>query len=254
MGTPHSWCPKQYARTAAFVPELGLPLIDLLAARPGERVLDLGCGDGTLTQRLGASGAKILGIDASPAMVGAARARGIQAEVMDGCAMCFDSAFDAVFTNAALHWMGDVGAVVNGVHRALRDGGRFVGEFGAEGNVATVIDAIADSLRRRGIKAEACNPWTFPPPDAFGRALKDAGFVVRHLERFERPTLLPGDIRDWLETFAACFLDAVAPDERPILIAEVRDRLASQLWRADGRWSADYVRLRFMAIKPLQAR
>jgi len=143
--TASKWSPADYAANAAFVPALGAPVLELLDPQPGERILDLGCGDGVLTEKIVAAGAVVIGVDASAAMIEAAQARGLDAHVVDGQALEFDSEFDAVFSNAALHWMLDSVAVANGVYRALRPGGRFVGEMVGEGNIATL---------RAGIRAE----------------------------------------------------------------------------------------------------
>ena len=243
------WNPDTYALNAGFVAELGEPVVAMLAPRPGERVLDLGCGDGRLTERLVAAGCSVVGVDASPDQVRAARARGLDARVMDGEALAFAGEFDAVFSNAALHWMKRPRRVLDGVWRALRSGGRFVGEFGARGNVATVAQAIAGALGRRGVSYRERDPWYYPTADEYRSELQAAGFHVLHAETFARPTPLPGDLVAWLETFAGAFLSALPAAERGGFCREVSDTLASAL-RHDGRWSVDYVRLRFHAVKP----
>lgn len=243
-----TWDPERYARTAAFVPENGLEVVEMLAPRPGDRILDLGCGDGVLTRALVEAGAEVVGVDASPEMVEAARARGLDARVMDGRRLDFDAEFDAVFTNAALHWMRDLPAVIGGVRRALKPGGRFVGEMGAEGNVATVEDAIETVLLKRRIGAQRLNPWVFPNVDGFHSLLQRRGFRMLHLESFERPTPLAGDITDWLGTFAGAFLAAIDEVDRPAVLGEIRALLAETQLRDDGVWWVDYVRLRFAAV------
>jgi trans-aconitate methyltransferase len=250
MSAGQSWDPDLYARKARFVAELGLPLVERLAPRPGERILDLGCGDGVLTEKLVAQGCTVVGVDASAAQIAAARARGLDARVADGEALTFDAEFDAVFSNAALHWMKRAAAVVDGVWRALRPGGRFVAELGAEGNVALIRAACAEALRRRGLDPDAVDPWYFPTREAYGALLAARGFALESLVLFPRPTPLDGDIAEWLAVFAVAFTSAVAPAERPALVAEVREALRPQLQDERGVWTADYVRLRVVARRP----
>ncbi len=244
------WDPARYAEHGRFVSDLAGPLVELLAPRPEEDILDLGCGDGVLTAAIAARCRSIVGVDASPAQVAAARARGVDARVCDGHALPFESEFDAIVTNAALHWMTRPDEPIDGMWRALRQGGRIAGEMGGAGNVAQISRALANALERRGIDPESRFPWYFPTPEAYRRRLAARGFEVRTMALVERPTNLPGDIVGWLETFAAPFLDAVAEDARPALLSEVRDALEPALYRQGTGWVADYVRLRFLAVKP----
>lgn len=250
MPSTHRWEPDRYARHARFVADHGHAVVDLLAPKPAERVLDLGCGDGALSEVLVAAGASVTGVDSSADMVAAARRRGIAAQVMDGAALTFVEEFDAVFSNAALHWMADLASVIAGVKRALKPGGRFVGEMGGEGNVATIVQALHDAVARRGVDGQSVNPWTFPSADEFDALLRAEGLEVEFLHLMHRPTVLPGDIEGWLETFACGFLHRHAAPERRAIIAEVREALRSRLRSANGEWVADYVRLRFAARKP----
>lgn len=245
-----TWNPNQYARTAGFVPELGRPVLELLAAQPGERILDLGCGDGALTEKLASLGCQVVGVDSSQAQAAAAQARGLDARVVDARALPFEAEFDAVFSNAALHWMRPPEAVIAGVWRALEPGGRFVGEMGGAGNIAQVLEALAAVLARRGLAFELLSPWYFPDEDEYRGKLEQAGFMVTSIERFSRPTALPGDIGDWLETFAGAFLGLFSDQERVQVIDELRDLLRSSLLNDEGVWVLDYVRLRFAASKP----
>lgn len=244
------WDAARYARNARFVADLGAPLVDRLAPRPGERILDLGCGDGALTVRLAAAGARVTGVDMSPDQVRAARERGVDARVMDGAALDFDAEFDAVFSNAALHWMRDADAVVDGVWRALRPGGRVVAEFGAEGNVAVVRAALRAAATAQGHDPAAVDLWYFPSPAAYRALLERRGFEVEEIVSFARPTPLPGDLRDWLETFCAGFLGGLDPAARAAFIDAVREAARARLQAADGSWTLDYVRLRVQARRP----
>ena len=246
-----SWDPKQYQANAGYVAELGKAVLDLLAPKRGERVLDLGCGDGALTREIARLDCDVIGVDSSEEMVEAARSCGIEAYVGDGAALRFVDEFDAVFSNATLHWISPPEAVISGVWRALWPGGRFVGEFGGSGNVATIISTIEAVLARRCVMV-AC-PWFFPTPADYATLLKKAGFVVHDIELFPRPTPLPGDVRGWLETFAQHYLHAVPEPEREALISEVVDVLRGSITDKEGNWFADYVRLRFRAEKPRSA-
>ncbi len=247
--TEQHWNPNVYLRDAGFVPALGAPLIEILAPQRGERILDLGCGDGTLTERLQALGAEVHGVDSSAEQIAAARMRGLSAEVMDGHALPFQHEFDAVFSNAALHWMLDPARMLEGVARALKPGGRFVAEMGGAGNVASVVRGYAAEFALRGLDIQRHNPWIFPSVAEYSARLVAAGFDVAAIELFNRPTALPGDVTDWLKLMTQSFLAAVPAAEQAELIAQVRSRIAAQTQRADGSWELDYVRLRFKAIK-----
>jgi trans-aconitate methyltransferase len=244
------WDPARYAHNAGFVAEMGLPVVDLLAPQPGERILDLGCGDGALTARLAELGCSVMGVDASAAQIGAAQARGLDARVVDAQALPFVGEFDAVFSNAALHWMPDVKAVIAGAWRALRPGGRFVAECGGDGNIAKIRAALYTALTRRGIDGRTLDPWHFLTPADYQARLTAQGFRVLTMTLTPRPTPLPGDITGWLATFAESFTLALPAEDRPAFIDEVRDILQPQLCDVQGQWTADYVRLRFAAVKP----
>jgi|SRR5579862_4863257 len=250
MSHPQTWDPERYALNARFVADLGMPAVELLAPRAGERILDLGCGDGALTEKLVAMGCRVTGVDASEQQIAAARARGLDARVMDGERLSFNGGFDAVFSNAALHWMRPADAVIDGVWNALEPGGRFVAECGGAGCVATISAALAAALARRRVDAARVDPWYFPTPEDYGTRLRRRGFVVTSIALIPRPTPLPGDITGWLETFAESFTAALPAAERPAFLDEVREALRPTLCGADGQWTADYVRLRFAAEKP----
>ncbi len=242
-----SWNPERYARNARFVSDLGAPVLASLAPQPGERILDLGCGDGALTEKIVAAGAEVVAVDGSPEQVAAARARGLDARVMDGQALTFEREFDAVFSNAAMHWMKRAEAVVSGVARALKPGGRFVGEFGGGDNVARLRRALIAALERRGYDGTAADPWYFPDDKSYRAVLEAGGFHVDSIALIPRWTPLPGEIEGWLETFGEAFLSRLPEDARGQAVADVREAVRAELQDETGRWHADYVRLRFAA-------
>ncbi|MFO1189229.1 MAG: methyltransferase domain-containing protein [Alphaproteobacteria bacterium] len=254
QGLTQSWSAERYARTARFVSDLGMPVVELLAPGPGECILDLGCGDGALTEKLAALGARVIGVDSAPDFIAAAKARGLDARLMNGEALALSETFDAVFSNAAMHWMLDQDAVMKGVFAILRPGGRFVVEMGGVGNVQTIATAVKAALSRRGIDPAPLVPWVFPTVEEQTARLKRHGFAVVSMALIPRPTPLPGALGDWLENFAEAFIKAVPPAEREAMKAEIAETLAPRLKNAEGCWIADYVRLRFSALRPADGR
>jgi trans-aconitate methyltransferase len=247
MTTSQSWNPDDYAAKARFVSDLATPVIELLAPQKGERILDLGCGDGVIVEKLNALGCSAVGVDGSPDMVKAAQKRELDARLMDGHRLSFTNEFDAVFSNAALHWMKDPDAVIAGVAKALKPGGRFVAEFGGYGNVTLVEQAINEAFKARGMSAASLNPWYFPTVEDYKARLEQGGFRVEEIALHPRPTELPGDIADWLSVFAGTFVGALPEKARHAFVDEVRDLLHPKLFK-NGVWVVDYVRLRFKAV------
>lgn len=244
------WDARLYRERTGFVSDLGAPVVELLRPRPGERILDIGCGDGVLTEKLVDTGCRVTAIDASEDMVRAAGARGIDARLMDATGLQFESEFDAVFSNAALHWIRPMEKVVAGVYRALKPGGRFVAEFGGHGNVRAIRSALHAALAKRGVAPDDVDPWKFPSPGEYERMLRDHGFEVESIEHFDRLTELPGGIADWIESVGRPFLRALPAGDRTSFLEEVETALAPVLRGDDGIWRADYVRLRVFAVKP----
>ena len=240
-----AWCAESYAHHAAFVPALGAPLLDRLDPKPGERILDLGCGDGTLTAQIAARGATVVGVDASASMIAAATARGLDARHRRAEELPFTREFDAVFSNAVLHWIKDADGAAHAVARALRPGGRFVGEFGGHTNIAAISVALRAVLPRYGL--DPPTDWYYPTPEAYRRVLEGAGFAVDDIALVPRPTPLPTGMAGWLETFRGTILDAIPDGRRQQAKDEIVELLRPSLCDDEGRWTADYVRLRFAA-------
>jgi SAM-dependent methyltransferase len=238
------WDAADYARVGAFVAELGGAALDLLEPQPGERILDVGCGEGTLTKKIVERGASVLGIDNSPEMIAAARAAGIDAVLMDAADMPFSSEFDAAFSNATLHWVLEKEQAARAIFRSLKTGGRFAGEMGGEGNLKTLREALDEELVIRGYvpPVEASN-W-YASPDEFALVYEAAGFEEIDARLIERPTPLDHGVAAWVTTFRKGWLDraAVPEQERAEIGAAVAHRFGSDV--------ADYVRLRFIMRKP----
>lgn len=248
--TQDSWSAEDYARNARFVSDLGAPVLDLLAPQPGERILDLGCGDGALTEKLVAAGADVLGVDASPDMIAAAVDRGLTAEVADAHTLQLSGPFDAVFSNAAMHWMTEPDRVLQGIWRCLKRGGRLVAEFGGMGNVAAIRTAIIAVLARdHGISTDLKDIWYFPSVAEHHGRLEAAGFDVTDIELIPRPTPVESGMRAWIETLAAPSLARLDPMDRPKAACEIEELVRPALCDTMGNWTADYVRLRFRAVR-----
>lgn len=245
-----TWNPQDYSQNARFVTDLGFGVVELLAPQPGERILDLGCGDGVLTKKLVDFGCRVVGVDASPEFIVAARALGLDARPMDGQALTFNEEFDAVFSNAALHWMKEMEKVIDGVYRALKPGGRFVAEMGGKGNIDKIEAATRRALRKRGLDKKVPEPNVYPSSEEYRAFLEKSGFSVKKIELFPRPTPLPKDIKTWLHIFPKNYLEAVAQQEREAFLEEIQEEVRPLLCDAQGRWTADFVRLRFAASKP----
>lgn len=246
-----TWDPQAYGREGAFVHQLASGVVDWLAPQPGEQILDLGCGDGQLTSRLAATGAVVAGMDASPAMVEAARAHGIAADCAQAEKLPYQNeAFHAVFSNAALHWVRGQDAMMAEVCRVLRTGGRFVAEMGGHGNIAAIRVALIAVLVRHGHPNAEDGVNYYPTADAYRRRLERRGFSLERIEFIPRPTPLgEGGMAGWLRTFRRGVLDSLPANLRDTVVEETCALLEPALRDEDGNWVADYVRLRFIARK-----
>jgi trans-aconitate methyltransferase len=245
------WDSDAYDGSHAFVYEYGADVLDLLDPQPGERILDLGCGTGHLTARIADAGADVVGIDQSAAMIETARKTYPELAFRRGDARGFavEEPFDAVFSNAVLHWINDQDAVLDSVADALRPGGRFVAELGGSGNVAAIVDAVRGELNANGY-GPPTNPWYFPTVGEHATTLSAHGFEVRYARLFDRPTELDDGeegMANWLDMFGDRLLGPVPEERRSEVVAAVEDRLRGELYD-DGVWTADYRRLRFVAV------
>ena len=248
----HRWDPALYDRRAAFVSQAASDLIDWLEPRAGEVILDLGCGTGELATAIATRGARVVGVDATAEMIAVARERAPPLEwiVGDGEALALDGMFDAVFSNAALHWMTRAETTARGIARALKPGGRLVAEFGGAGCVGTVCTAVAGELASRGDDPALWLRWYFPTIAAYASVLESVGFEPRTMTLFERPTRLSGrdGLADWMRIFLAPLVAHLGAGW-PAFAATVETRCRPRLY--DGRdWILDYVRLRLRAVKP----
>jgi trans-aconitate methyltransferase len=249
------WLPDIYDRRAAFVSASGADLIDLLAPRPGEWILDLGCGTGVLTEKIAQKGARVLGVDYSEPMLAAARKQfpHLAFEQADGQQLQFNTQFDAVFSNAALHWMCRAEDVVAGIARALKAGGRLVLEMGGRGNVGRILAAVSAALQSLDITSEPYCPWYFPSLGEYASLLERHGLEVTWACLFERPSAVDDDetesgLATWLRMFAPDLLLRVG-ERKEELIRRAEAHCRPAQFR-DGAWYIDYVRLRMLARKP----
>jgi len=244
-----TWNAEGYERNARFVSNYGSAVMDLLAPQAGERILDLGCGDGVLTKKLEGFGAEVVGADSSDNFVEAAKAIGVDARLVDAHELAFDNEFDAVFSNAAMHWMTRPDAVIDGVWRALKPGGRFVAEMGGHGCVAAIDTALRAASAHHGIEFQKL--WYFPTDAEYRARLEARGFQVRYAALIPRPTPLPTGMKAWIETFRSPMMSHVPAQLRNRIVDDAVEFLAPVLRDESGQWTADYMRMRFAAVKPL---
>lgn len=248
------WDASAYDSKHSFVWKYGREVLELLAPLEGERILDLGCGTGHLTNQIAASGATVIGLDKSPAMIERARALypDLRFESADATSFRFDEAFDAVFSNAAIHWMKDQDGVADCIRHALKPGGRFVAEFGGKGNIQKLRSALREVLDAGGYTwdREATRRY-YASIGEYAMLLESHGFRVTYATHFDRPTKLDGGesgLRKWIEVFADNELAGVPAAGREEVIHHVEQRLRPDLFR-ERDWFLDYKRLRIVAIK-----
>ena len=244
----NQWNVELYENKHSYVWQYGSEILEILAPQPGESILDLGCGTGQLTSQIAATGARVVGMDAASSAIATCRQNYPQIEfiVADGADFTVEQSFDAVFSNAALHWIQPPAAAVKCIYKALKPGGRFVAEFGGKGNVKQIIDAIQQEIAQPDY-----NPWYFPSIGEYSTLLEQQGFEVNCALLFSRPTKLESEngLASWLEMFAKDCFDMLTLAEKIALIKRIESKLRSSLYR-DRHWWADYYRLRIIATKP----
>lgn len=244
----NQWNVELYQNKHSYVWQYGSQVLEILDSKPGEHILDLGCGTGELTAEIAAKGARVVGLDAADSAIAQCRQQYPQIEfvVANGADFSLKQNFDAVFSNAALHWIHPPAAAVNCIYRALKPGGRLVAEFGGKGNIARITEAIADILPR-----SAQNRWYFPSIGEYTTLLEQQGFTVNFAKLFSRPTKLIGEdgLAHWLEMFAHKDFKEFSATSKTAIIAEIESQLRPFLYR-DENWWADYCRIQIVAIKP----
>lgn len=240
------WDPANYQDKHSFVWRFGADVAELLDPKPDERILDLGCGTGQLTAQIAQSGARVVGLDSSAEMIAQARANfpDIEFAVADAANFAFAEPFDAVFSNAALHWVKNANGASVSIARALRPGGRFVAELGGKGNIASIQVALRNVI---GPTADEQSPWYFPSVSEYATILEQHGLEVRYAALFHRPTPLEGEngMEKWLRMFVRPHFREIASEE---IVRRLIDQLRPELYR-EGVWTADYRRLRIVAIR-----
>jgi len=248
------WNANLYDDKHAFVFQYGESVLELLDVKPGERILDLGCGTGHLAKKIQEHGAEVIGIDASPEMIAQAKANypELDFRVANGASFSFDEPFDAIFTNATLHWIHDADGVIKSVYNALKPGGRFVGEFGGKGNNQLMMAATETVLKKHGyVKGDFTHPWYYPSTAEYATKLEAGGFRVTFATHFDRQTLLQDGregMAKWFNMFGSSIFKMVPANELPQILNEITD-LLQPTNEIDGQWYADYKRLRFIAVK-----
>jgi trans-aconitate methyltransferase len=246
-----AWNADLYKNNYAFVHQYGNSLIEWLQPQAGEQILDLGCGTGELTAKLAATGAQVTGLDSSAAMIENARKNFPQLTfvVANAASFSLPEQFDAVFSNAALHWMPEKEQVAARMYQHLKPGGRLVLEMGAKGNVGSLLQALEKAMQQHGYQYRPC--WYFPSVGEYTSILEQYGFRVHQVHYFDRATELAdpeNGIIDWFNMFGGHFFENIPGEARTAILQQVQQELKASCFR-NGRWYADYVRLRVAAVK-----
>ena len=243
----NKWNPERYNKHTHFVSALALPVVDLLAPQTGEQILDVGCGEGTLAMEIERRGAKVVGIDMSQEMVDFSKSKGLEVYVGTVTDLPYASLFDGVFSNAVLHWVKDARIAVQNIAKVLKPGGRFVCEFGGEGNAYHLVSAMEEVFANYPDFGVFDNPWYFPSVEAYKSLLESEGFDVEYIEIIPRPTPMD-DISNWLDIFSNGVTSNLTQEQFEVFKKESTKILKTKIYSEEG-WMLDYKRLRVKALK-----
>jgi len=248
LSNTNKWNADKYKKHADFVSNLAFPVIELLNPKENEKILDLGCGDGTLAVEIEKFNAQVIAVDLSESMVAKTQERGIPAYVMSATELTFKNKFDAVFSNAVLHWIKDADTSIKKIYRSLKPKGRFIAEFGGYGNIKFLTDAMQKVFNQHKEFGTFNNPWNFPKDSDYKQLLEDNGFNIEYIELIPRPTKID-DISNWLDIFANGIISHLTQEQQSVFKQEVREILKPKIYSERDGWVADYVRLRLKAYK-----
>ena len=248
MKETNNWNANNYNKHADFVSILATPVVELLKPKKDEKILDLGCGDGTLAVEIEKAGTKVVAVDLSEDMVEKTKEKGVEAYVMSATELTFQDEFDAVFSNAVLHWVNEPKIAIQKIYNSLKDGGRFIAEFGGYGNIKHLTDAMQKVFDKHPEYGKFHNPWYFPKVQKYKTLLEEGGFEVGYIELIPRPTKID-DISNWLNIFANGIVSHLTHEQQINFNNEVREILKPIIYSKKEGWVADYARLRLEATK-----
>jgi len=248
MNETNQWNPNTYNKHTAFVSQLALPVVDLLDPKKGEKILDVGCGEGTLAVEIERRGAKVIGVDMSSEMIEQCQAKGIEAYVGSVTDLPYDEEFDAIFSNATLHWIKNSKSAVQNIAKSLKSSGHFVCEFGGEGNAYALVSAMQEVFEKHPEFGEFENPWYFPSVEEYTTLLESEGFKVEYMDIIPRPTPMD-DIGNWLDIFANGVTKHLSKEQFEVFKKACRAILKERIYSEDEGWMLDYKRLRVRAVK-----